>query len=65
MTAEDVKRLQVGETVLICDGMGRSVPCVVASRMGVKCLTYRIKGQIRALEIRDWPGKHYKKEDRQ
>ncbi len=60
LTAEQVKALQVGETVQLC-GEARCVTCTVASRGGAKFLTYRDQGQIKRFTIRDYPGKHYRK----
>lgn len=59
MTAEEVKRLQVGETVYMCLGEQR-IKCVVASRMGRKLLTCRDTGQLKRISIN--PEADYKKE---
>ena len=64
MTADEVKRLQVGEAVRICR-YGEEVRCIVASRMGRKMLTRRVKGhliQIPFEHFHDFPGVEYKKE---
>lgn len=60
MTADDVKRLQVGETVYLYLGDQR-IKCVVASRMGRKLLTCRDTGQLKRIPI-DNPEAEYKKE---
>lgn len=61
MTAEQVKRLQVGEAVDLC-GDGKRVGCIVARRHGgQKFLTYRDKGQLKRFAIRDYPGRQYRK----
>lgn len=61
MTAEEVKRLQVGEAVYLCGDSGEIVACIVAGQGGKKFLTYRDKGQIKRFAIRDYPGRHYRK----
>ena len=61
MTAEEVKRLQVGEAVKLCGESGESVSCIVAGHGGKKFLTYRDKGQIKRFAIRDYPGRQYRK----
>lgn len=63
MTAEEVRALDVGQTVRICSDSGEtvSVECTVAACGGAKFLTYRSKGQLKRLAIRDYPGKHYRR----
>lgn len=63
MTAEEVKALQVGDTVMIRKEGREPIPCVVAFRgnPGNKFLTYRVKGQIKKFAIRDYPGVTYSK----
>ena len=60
LTAEQVKALQVGETVQLC-GEALCVTCTVASRGGAKFLTYRVKGKLRYCFIEDYPGATYSK----
>ena len=66
MTAADVKRLQIGETVFLCgideSGNQREQECTVACRSGHKFLTYRIDGQLKRCEIKDYAGKRYKRQ---
>lgn len=64
MTADEVKRLQVGETVYLYLEEQR-IKCVVASRMGRKMLTRRVKGRLMQIpfeHFHDFPGVEYKKE---
>lgn len=63
MTAEEVKALQVGETVTIRKEGHEPILCTVAFRDSPanKFLTYRDKGQIKKFAIRDYPGMTYSK----
>ena len=63
MTAEEVKALQVGETVKIQKECREPILCTVAFRDHPvnKFLTYRDKGQIKRFAIRDYPGMTYSK----
>lgn len=63
MTAEEVKALQVGETVTIRKEGHEPILCTVAFREhpSNKFLTYRDKGQIKKFTIRDYPGMTYSK----
>ncbi len=63
MTAEEVKALQVGETVTIRKEGHEPIICTVAFRgtTANKFLTYRDKGQIKRFAIRDYPGMTYSK----
>lgn len=63
MTAEEVRALEVGQTVRICSDSGEavSVECIVAASGAAKFLTYRDKGQLKRFAIRDYPGKHYRR----
>lgn len=63
MTAEEVKALQVGETVTIQKEGHEPITCTVAFRGSPvnKFLTYRDKGQIKKFPIRDYPGMTYSK----
>lgn len=63
MTAEEVKALQVGETVKIQKEGHEPILCTVAFRGNPanKFLTYRDKGQIKRFAIRDYPGMVYSK----
>lgn len=63
MTAEEVKALQVGETVKIQKEGHEPIICTVAFRdhPANKFLTYRDKGQIKRFAIRDYPGVAYSK----
>ena len=58
MTAEEVMGLQIGETVELI-GSGQSVTCTVAAHGGEKFLTWRDKGQLKRLAIRDYPGTYF------
>ncbi len=61
MTAEEVKALQVGETVTIRKEGHEPILCTVAFRehAGNKFLTYRDHGQIKKFAIRDYPDMEY------
>ena len=61
MTAEEVKSLQVGETVRVIKEGCEPVFCTVAFRgtPDRKFLTYRVKGEIRRFAIREYPGMRY------
>lgn len=61
MTAEEVKALQVGETVTARKEGREPVLCTVAFRgqPDNKFLTYRIGGQIRKFPIRDYSDAEY------
>lgn len=61
MTADQVKALQVGETVTIQKEGHEPILCTVAFRghPSNKFLTYRDKGQIKKFPIRDYPGVAY------
>ena len=63
MTAEEVKALQVGETVTIRKEGHEPIMCTVAfqGHAGNKFLTYRDRGQIKRFVIRDYPGMTYSK----
>lgn len=63
MTAEEVKALQVGETITIRKEGRGPILCTVAFRGHPinKFLTYREKGQIKKFPIRDYPGMTYSK----
>lgn len=63
MMAEEVRALEVGQTVRICSDSceAASVECTVAACGGSKFLTYRSKGQLKRFAIRDYPGKHYRR----
>lgn len=63
MTAEEVKALQVGETVNVQKEGHEPIVCTVAFREhpSNKFLTYRDKGQIKKFAIRDYPGMMYSK----
>ena len=63
MTAEEVKALQVGETVKIQKEGHEPIICTVAfhGNPANKFLTYRDKGQIKKFAIRDYPGMTYSK----
>lgn len=63
MTAEEVRALEVGQTVRICSGSceAASVECMVAACGGSKFLTYRSKGQIKRFAIREYAGWTYSK----
>lgn len=63
MTAEEVKALQVGETVKIEKEGHEPIICTVAFRdhPANKFLTYRDRGQIKRFAIRDYPGMAYSK----
>ena len=57
MTAEEVKALQVGQTVTVRKEGRESVICTVAFRRDPKrkFLTYRVKGEIGSFAIKDYP----------
>lgn len=61
MTSEQVKALQVGETVSVIKEGCEPVLCTVAFRgePSRKFLTYRVKGEIRRFAIREYPGMRY------
>ena len=61
MTAEEVKALQVGETVKIQKEGREPIICTVAfhGNPANKFLTYRDKGQIKKFTIRDYPDMEY------
>lgn len=61
MTAEEVRALQVGETVSVIMEGYEPVFCTVAFRgtPDNKFLTYRTKGQIKRFAIRDYPDMQY------
>lgn len=61
MNAEEVKALQVGETVKIQKEGHEPIICTVAFRGNPanKFLTYRDRGQIKRFAIRDYPGMAY------
>ena len=65
LSVEDVRTLDIGQTVQICgndsEGQYRMLDCTVASRGGRKFLTYRLKGQIKSCAIREYPGKIYRR----
>ena len=63
MTAEQVKALQVGETVIVRKEGHEPVICMVAfrSRPDNKFLTYRVKGEIKMFAIRDYPDISYER----
>ena len=63
MTAEEVKALQVGETVNVQKEGHEPIVCTVAFREhpSNKFLTYRDKGQLKKVAIRDYPGMMYSK----
>lgn len=57
MTADEVKSLQIGETVTVCKEDREPVICTVAFRRDPKrkFLTYRVNGKIRSFTIKDHP----------
>lgn len=61
MTAEEVKALQVGQTVTVRPKGREPVLCTVAfrERPDNKFLTYRANGQIRKFSIRDYSDAEY------
>lgn len=63
MTAEEVKALQVGDTVTIRKEGHEPILCTVAfhENPANKFLTYWDKGQIKKFAIRDYPGMTYVK----
>ena len=63
MTAEEVKALQVGETVNVQKEGHEPIMCTVAfqGHPSNKFLTYRDKGRIKSFVIRDYPGMTYSK----
>lgn len=62
LSAEQVKALQVGETITIRKEGHEPIICTVAfqGNPANKFLTYRDKGQIKRFAIRDYPGRSYK-----
>ena len=62
MTVEDVKALEGGSTVFLCeagkDGSGKRIECTVAVRGKKKFLTYRDHGTIRKCAIVNDPEKY-------
>ena len=63
MTASQVKALQVGETVTVRKEGHEPVICMVAfrGRPDNKFLTYRVKGEIKMFDIRDYPDISYER----
>ena len=63
MTAEEVKALQVGETVTVRKEGHEPILCTVAFRDSPanKFLTYRDNGQIKKFAIRDYPDLRFSK----
>lgn len=63
MTAEEVRALEVGQTVRIEREGHEPIVCTVACRgdPANKFLTYRVKGALIRCEIRDYPGMHYRR----
>lgn len=63
LTVEEVKALQVGETVRVIKEGCEPVFCTVAFRgePSRKFLTYRVNGEIRRFAIREYPGMRYDK----
>lgn len=61
MTAEEVKALQVGETINICKEGHEPILCTVAfhGTPTNKFLTYRDNGHIKKFPIKDYPGMTY------
>ena len=62
LSAEQVTALQVGQRVSLCpegDGSQRVVCTVARVRGGAKFLTYRDKGKLKWLSIRDYPGTYF------
>lgn len=61
MTADEVKSLQIGETVTVRPKGREPVICTVAFRRDPKrkFLTYRAGGQIRKFPIRDYSDAEY------
>lgn len=58
MTAEEVRALQVGDTVTVRKEGREPVICTVAFRgdPSKKFLTYRVNGEIKRFAIKDYPG---------
>ena len=63
MTAEEVKRMQIGERVVIRKEGGGPVVCTVAFNRypADKFLTWRKEGRIRRFAIRDYPEMQYER----
>ena len=63
MTAEQVKALEVGQTVTVRKAGCGAILCTVACRgcPDNKFLTYRDLGQIKHFAIRDYPDMEYAK----
>ena len=63
MTADEVKSLQIGETVTVCQKDREPVICTVAFRRDPKrkFLTYRVNGEIRSFAIKDYPNMRYER----
>lgn len=64
MTVEQVRALQIGESVDIIKETPagrRHIECTVAGRGGKKFLTFRVKGKLRYCFIEDYPGATYSK----
>lgn len=64
MTVEQVRALQVGESVDIIKETPagpKRFECTVACRGGKKFLTYRVKGALIRCEIREYAGCTYSK----
>lgn len=61
MTAEEVRALEVGQTVTILKAGREPIVCTVAGRGEQKFLTYRVKGKLRYCFIEDYPGATYSK----
>ena len=61
MTAEEVRALQIGETVTVRKEGLEPVICTVAfhSDPKRKFLTYRVNGEIRSFAIKDYPDMRY------
>lgn len=61
LNAEQVKALEVGQTVTILKAGREPIVCTVAGRGEQKFLTYRVKGALIRCEIRDYPGWEYRR----
>lgn len=58
MTLEEIKSMQIGETVYARKGKSSAL-CTVASFHGEKILTFRMNGKLARLKIVDRPGVTY------